>query len=208
MFSNDAKIEEKDTDLLTLHPVVFLFPELRDKEFSKLTDSIAAMGQIDPVWITSDNQIFDGRHRWQAQKKLGNKVLCRTLKDTDTELLTTIIDRVIAQNLGRRHMTKSQRAIVAAAMEEKRIKAEVGQTQGELDLCGGAAFSWTTFDELLETFDVTKAAYRDARQLLKHGEPETIKAVESGRINMLEAMNTVRQRIKLTREAEMECLDK
>ena len=118
MFDDSIPIEHIDPDVLTLHPVVYLFPQLSEDRFESLVNNIRANGQIDPVWITSNGEIFDGRHRWRAAKLLGKKVLCRRLKDSGAEILTNMIDRVIAQHIERRHLTRSQRSLALARLRK------------------------------------------------------------------------------------------
>ena len=207
LFSNDAIMEVLDPDTLTLHPVVLLFPELNARDFEALVNSIRAHGQIDPVWITNENEIIDGRHRWRAQKKLGSQVQCRRLKNYHPELLTSIIDHCIAQNLTRRHLNKDQRAVIAADLEQKRIKAAAAQEMGELSLHGGDDFPWHTFDELLSTFRINKSQYERGNRLLRFGEPEIIEACANGTITLGEASLVSRKKVPFDRDSVLACLD-
>lgn len=206
LFSNDATLEVLDPDTLTLHPVVFLFPELNQTDFDALVNSVRAHGQIDPVWITSDNEIIDGRHRWKAQRKLGAQVQCRRLKNFAPELLTSVIDHCIAQNLNRRHMNKDQRSIVAAALEKKRIEAVAAQERGELSLDGGTGFSWSTFDELLATFRIKKSYYDNAAKVIEYGQPELADACANGTISLSTALYGARKTKPLTKGEVKHCL--
>jgi len=206
LFSNDAKLEVLDPAKLTLHPVVFLFPELNAMEFDALVNSVRAHGQIDPVWITNENEIIDGRHRWLAQKKLGAKVQCRRLKNYTPELLTSIIDHCIAQNINRRHMTKDQRSIVAVTMEKKRVEAVAAQEKGDLSLHGGTGFSWNTFDELLERFRIQKSKYNHAAQVVTYGQEEIIDACAKGIIPLHVALLTAGKTKAFTKEDAVSCL--
>lgn len=206
LFSNDATLEVLDPDTLTLHPVVFLFPELNQTDFDALVNSVRAHGQIDPVWITSDNEIIDGRHRWKAQKKLGRGVQCRRLKNFAPELLTSVIDHCIAQNLNRRHMNKDQRSIVAASLEKKRIEAVAAQERGELSLDGGTGFSWSSFDELLATFRIKKSYYDNAAKVIEYGQPELADACANGTISLSTALYGARKTKPLTKGEVKHCL--
>lgn len=206
LFSNNATLEILDPDSLTLHPVVFMFPELNPTDFDALVNSVRAHGQIDPVWITNDNQIIDGRHRWRAQKKLGQQVQCRRLKNFAPELLTSIIDHCIAQNINRRHMNKDQRAVVAASMEKKRIEAVSAQERGELSLDGGTGFSWSTFEELLQTFRIPKTHYERANRIVKWGDPKLVEACANGTISIAAADHAAKKSGSLGQNDVSACL--
>lgn len=198
VFSDNSPIEFISAEDLSLHPVALLFPELSGYEFKKLVNDIRAKGQIDAVWITSENEIFDGRHRWKAQKELGNKVMCRRLKNFKPELLSTIIEYAISQNLNRRQLSPSQRALIAATLEDKRVKAITQQESGNLSLDGGSGFAWKNEDELTKKFNVSKSRLNTGKRLVKHARQDVLDAVNDGRLPIDAAARTVSNRTVLT----------
>lgn len=91
-----------------IHPVADLFPMLPDDELADLAADIKVRGQLQPIVLDSDGRILDGRNRFQACK----------LAKVEPEFVTYDGDDpngyALAVNVARRHMTKSQQAIVVA----------------------------------------------------------------------------------------------
>ena len=92
---------------LPLHPLARLCPEMDREQFRELKESIQTRGQDDPI-VLAAGQVLDGRHRARACEELG--IQPKTITYTGDDLL----GYVIAKNVTRRHLTGSQRAIVAA----------------------------------------------------------------------------------------------
>ncbi len=81
------------------HPLAALFP--------MLSDDIATRGQEEPDWLL-DGQILDGRNREAACALLGIDAWTKEYEGNDP------LGFVLSLNLHRRHLTESQRAMVAA----------------------------------------------------------------------------------------------
>lgn len=84
---------------------------MSDAEFSELKASIAARGVREPV-VIRDGMILDGRHRWKACQELG--VDCPQVEWASSG---SVLDFVVDANLHRRHLSTSQRAMVAVGLE-------------------------------------------------------------------------------------------
>lgn len=97
--------------LYPLHPAAEIFPVMDKAGFAALVADIAAHGQREPILIL-DGQVIDGRHRLRACEQLGIEPLVRDIcaKESDPFSL------VVSLNLHRRHLTESQRALVAARL--------------------------------------------------------------------------------------------
>jgi len=93
---------------LTVHPAALIFPEMTPDEYAGLRDDIAAHGQRDPI-ITWQGQILDGRHRFRACEDLDLDPVTLEYEGEISEIPAFVISR----NLHRRHLTASQRAMVA-----------------------------------------------------------------------------------------------
>jgi len=93
------------------HPASMLFPMMELTEIKKLADDIRDNGQLEPITLYH-GQILDGRNRYQACQLVGVEPRFR---EVDGEL-SSPVHYVISQNLHRRHLSVSQRAIVAAEM--------------------------------------------------------------------------------------------
>jgi len=94
---------------LQFHPVTEIFPPMEPAVFQALVDDIAVHGQQDPILVLK-GEIIDGRHRYQACQQLGREPLLREIQPNAGDPLAL----VISLNLHRRHLSESQRAMVAA----------------------------------------------------------------------------------------------
>ena len=89
------------------HPIADVFPMLQQDELKRLSDDIAARGLLEPV-VLLDNMILDGRNRYAACKLAGVAPNFVTFSGDDA------LGYVISKNLHRRHLSESQRAVVAS----------------------------------------------------------------------------------------------
>ena len=97
------------------HDVANLFPMMNDDEYAALVADIHQHGQREPIWLL-DNQIIDGRNRWQACRDLGIQPITRDYTGPDD--MATLIAFVVSLNLKRRHLNSGQRAVVALSIEK------------------------------------------------------------------------------------------
>ena len=91
----------------TSHPAAELFPMLAPDELEALADDIRKRGLLEPIVVDGNGRIIDGRNRWEACNLAG--VRARTVTYTGDDP----IDESLSRNLARRHLTPSQRAMVA-----------------------------------------------------------------------------------------------
>lgn len=91
----------------TTHPAADLFPLMDDADLRALADDIKRRGLLEPIVVTDDGRILDGRNRWQACNLAG--VTARTVTYSGDDPLGESLSR----NLKRRHLTESQRAMLA-----------------------------------------------------------------------------------------------
>lgn len=93
---------------LTVHPAAELFPMMSDDQMAALVEDIKTNGQDEPIEIDAAGNLIDGRNRAKACESLGLVPKRKIYHGTD------VWQHVISQNLHRRHLTESQRAMVAA----------------------------------------------------------------------------------------------
>jgi len=106
----------------TTHPAADLFPLMDDADLRALADDIKRRGLLEPIVITDDGRIIDGRNRWQACNLAGVKARTVTYAGDDP------IGESLSRNLKRRHLTESQRAMLATNVLPLR-EAEARQRQ-------------------------------------------------------------------------------
>ena len=127
-----------------------IVPEMNDEEFRGLVEDVRQHGILEPLLVTLDGQIIDGRHRWRAAQEIGLVVVpvrfCPPLSESD---LVALVVSLAAQ---RRHLTPSQRAaLVAMAVHAARIKEETtdGPAPDRKALAAAAGVSERTMQDAL-----------------------------------------------------------
>lgn len=149
------------------HALADLFPMLGDAELNELSEDISARGQENPVWIFQ-GQIIDGRNREEACHRAGMTPRYSEYKGDDP------LGFVLSLNLRRRHLTESQRAMVAA----KIVDWERGMNQAT----SGSANLPTR--EAARRLSISERAVVSAKRIREHGSLALIEAIDSGRIKV------------------------
>jgi N6-adenosine-specific RNA methylase IME4 len=138
---------------LEFHPLANIFPLIEGGEFDDLVSDIRTHGVREPVWIY-EGQIID----CPLREYLGEDPVAF----------------VISLNLKRRHLSESQRAMVAA----KLANWETGVNQHS---AGGANLPAHKAADML---NVSERSVKTARAVHDHGAPELVAAVESGKASV------------------------
>jgi len=151
---------------LQLHPYCALFPQASDSEIVAMADSILRNGLRE--WIVRHlGLIIDGRNRFLACT-LANVEPKFVDYDGDTSD-SSLLEFVLSKNAGRRHMSTSQRALIAAKMSAK------PNDENENTPIGGF-----TQGRAAEIMAVSLREVQRAAQLIREGTPELIAEVERG----------------------------
>jgi N6-adenosine-specific RNA methylase IME4 len=153
-----------DLHFLEFHPLARLFPEMDAEQFAALTEDIQANGLREPI-VLYQGSVLDGRHRYYASIAAGVEPRFETYDGDDP------LGYVISLNLKRRHLSESQRAMVAA----KLATLGLGANQHSEGLPIGRA------SELLNVGERSIARARDVQE---HGAPELVRAVEHGVVSV------------------------
>lgn len=153
------------TELLTAHPIASVFPPMSKEELGELTADLRANGLRFPI-ILHEGQILDGRNRYQGCRAVGIKPKFEDYLGTDP------VGFVVSANIHRRHLTESQRAMVAA----KLANLKHGQRADRVDRTIGRSISQPEAAAKLQV--CTRNVGRAARVLRK--DPEQARAVERG----------------------------
>ena len=174
--NTEEKSSEKVMDAskeYEIHPLCELVQPMSPEEFEVLKDSIAQNGILNPIVFHGDT-IVDGRSRYQALKDK-KKMIWTTLADhlgieedaIDDEVIRQF---VISQNIERRHLTPSQRAMV--------VEKLVAWKRGDVGL---------TIKAASEKASVSASTIKHAHKVAEHGTPTLNKAVEGGEIKVSDA---------------------
>jgi len=150
------------------HPAAELFPMMSDTDLAALTADIEAHGQREPI-VLHKGLILDGRHRYAACQKLG--VEPRTMEWAGRDDADEIEAYVNSLNLHRRHLTESQRAMIAARRANMRQGART-------DLQPSANLPEVSQEEAAKRYHVSERSVRDAAAVQRKAAPELAKAVD------------------------------
>jgi hypothetical protein len=146
------------------HPFADIFPMLGEDRLQELARDINSRGLLDHIML-HEGQILDGRCRYVACEIAGVEPQFQDYVGDDP------LSFVVSRNLHRRHLTESQRAVVAARLAD--LKPGANQHTPGLPI-GRAA-------DLLNVGTRTVAR---AREVLRRGVPELVKAVERGEVTV------------------------
>lgn len=154
------------------HEFANLFPMMSEAEIRTLAVDIKERGQQNPIWLF-EGKILDGRNRYEA---------CRINKETPVMEVYKGIDPlgfVISNNLHRRHLNESQRAMVAASI----ANLLNGKHAAPI---GSASVSQQKAADMLS---VGRSSVTRAKIVQKNGIPELVEAVRSGEVAVATAAN-------------------
>ncbi|MBA8799147.1 ParB-like chromosome segregation protein Spo0J [Agrobacterium sp. RC10-4-1] len=148
------------------HPLADLFPMMDDDAFLDFAQDIEKNGQREPI-IIYENKILDGRNRYKACQMLGFSPRFKEYNGNDA------LGFVISLNLKRRHLTESQRSMVASKLETMKH----GRPGKDANL-------HVSRDDAAKMLNVSPRSVATAKQVQKTGVPELVKAVEEGAVSV------------------------
>lgn len=108
--TDNHQVTMRDPADLRIHPILAAMPRMAEDstQFGALADDIGARGVIEPLKITADDQIVDGRHRFLAARRQ-QLPLVPTMLIEDEDILGT----VLATLIHRRHYSKGAIGYIA-----------------------------------------------------------------------------------------------
>ncbi len=172
---------EDDTGTIEVHPAAHLFPMLPDAALADLAADIAANGLREPI-VLWEGQVIDGRNRMTACQRAG-------VPPTFTTLLhcPDPVAYVLSANLHRRHLTESQRSVLAARVkpmqaEQARARMMAGVKTSDPSPNLGEGSDGRSAAEVAQMFNVGRGTVETAAKLLRQGVPELVTAVERGEV--------------------------
>jgi N6-adenosine-specific RNA methylase IME4 len=179
---------------IEVHPLADIFPPMSEAEFANLKDDIAEHGVREPVWL-HQGQLVDGRHRWRACAELAIECPRRDYQGDN------VLAFVVSLNLARRHLSESQRAMVAARL--------ANMPQGaRTDLASIDAMSQAQAAEML---NVSRPSVQRARDVIDHGATDLVAAVQAGVVSVSAAADVstlpVEQQTELVARGERGILE-
>ena len=164
---------------LELHAACGAWPEMTPLDLRDLASDIAAHGLRDPIMLTPDNLLLDGRNRALDCVMAGVEPRT-TIYEGDPWLFS------LSRNQHRRHMSQDQIAIVVAELVTMK---PLGANQHERGPIGLPSIA-----KAAENAGITETALKSAKVLYKHGTPEEVRAVKSGNAPLYKKADDVRKR--------------
>ena len=153
-------------DLLP-HPLAELFPMLAEREVRELADDIVTYGQREPI-VLLDGKVLDGRNRLAACRFAEVEPVFVDFAGDDP------LGFVLSLNLHRRHLSESQRAMVAAKI--------VDWDNGLNQTTAGSANLPTR--EAARRLSISERAVIAAKRIRDHGAAELVEAIQAGRVSV------------------------
>lgn len=151
------------------HPLADVFPDMSAEDYADLREDIRQHGLRQPV-VLFQGKILDGRHRYRACKEL----------DVDYQIERYIgnnpIEFVISLNLRRRHLSTSQRAMMAAKLATLK--------QGQKADAANAVSQ----DAAARMLKVSADSIQRGRKVIKDGVPALVESVIQGDISVTKAV--------------------
>lgn len=187
---------------MNVHPAADIFPPMANAEFGALKADIAANGVREPVRVWQ-RQIIDGRHRARACEELG--IDCPTLEWCGDE--ASIVPLVISLNLKRRHLSPSQLAFVALAIERvegalaKERMLATQNNRAAVEITPQQPDAGKSRDKAAAAVGVNARYVSDAKRI-QHETPLLARAVQSGDMTLTQAMRELKERHREHRRAE------
>ena len=161
---------------LEYHEFANLFPEMPDEDYNRLADSIAKHGQLEAI-VRHEGKILDGRHRYTICRASG--IPMKTIDFADIGYAGSPLDFVVDKNLNRRHLTTSQRSMLA----EKVATIQHGGDRKSVKIKTGNP-ALISQQDVARQFKVSEDSIQQARKVRTNGEPEVVKAVEAGKLSV------------------------
>ncbi len=155
------------------HPLANLFPLVEGAEFDDLVSDVARHGLNQSIDIFQ-GKILDGRNRYRAAEAAGIDIEARHLRYFRPELHGDPLDYVLSQNLRRRHLNESQRALLGAQI----ANLAPGRPAETAQNC---AVSQTA---AAERVNVSRRLVQSATTVRERAAPEIVRAVQRGRLSI------------------------
>jgi hypothetical protein len=154
-----------------LHPACALWPWDRDDSFQKLVEDIRLNGLHEPMWLTKDGQMLDGKMREKACEMTGVAPQFRTYEGDDP------VGFSISKNARRRHLPRHELAFV---VEELATLQHGSNQHRRVDGSKELSSQAMTIREVAQVSGLSEAAIKTARAIKTHGAPNVIAYARSG----------------------------
>ncbi len=171
---------------MQLHPLCAVFPRISGIELDQLKKDIKDNGLMAPI-ILHEGMILDGGNRYQACLDVGVAPRFEPFNGKDA------LAFVISANLHRRHLTESQRSMIASDI----AKLESGSNQHTKE---GGGIQPPSQTEAAVMLKVSRDSVKKARKVAKAAPEVIVEAVRDGSLSL----NAAEKLMKLPEEVQKE----
>jgi len=168
---------DDDVEPRPVSPIAELYSLMSADALMELADSIRGNGLREPIVLRADGSVLDGRNRLRACEIAGVEARFTEFMGSDQEALEFVVDT----NSTRRHLSESQRAIVAARLA---TFSHGGSRSGRV-----VGFTQRAAAEKL---GVGERTVRDGKLVLERGTAELADDVARGLIAVRAAAELIR----------------
>lgn len=162
------------------HPYAKVFPLLSTDQLEALAADIQANGLNHSIVLDKHNRILDGRNRNAACQLAGVAPKYTTFEGTDAAALKF----VISENIHRRHLDESQRAMIASEIANLPVGANQHTEEGA-QIC--APSDGVSVAEAAEALGVSPRSVTSARKVKSKGTEQLQAAVVEGAVSVSKA---------------------
>jgi hypothetical protein len=163
------------------HELALVFPPMSEPEFAAFKEDIREHGQHEPV-LLYEGKILDGLHRYRVCQDLGREPRVVRFEGNPRAAASLVLGR----NFHRRHLTTSQRALLAAEMCKLRPRGNAGTSP------------YLTAAQASTLMSVGEDLVKDAKHLLRHGDEELIRSVRDGVRSVSAAIQEKKEKAQFT----------
>lgn len=172
-----AAMETANLHGFEVHPVADLFPLIEGADFAALVKDIGDNGLMEDVTVDMEGRLIDGRNRVRACHEAGVEVRIREYDGAD------VTSFVVSLNMARRHLTDSQRAMIAAGIANLSRGNASGANQYQSGNLSSEIFPSTpTQTQVREQMQVSTGSMGRARRIINQGTPELAGLTKSGAV--------------------------
>jgi ParB-like chromosome segregation protein Spo0J len=156
------------------HPACAAFPDMPEKDLQDLAEDIKRNGLMEPVTLTPDGLLLDGKNRWAA---------CEM---AEAEPRTVVyagdpVTFVLSKNKHRRHLTKSQKTMALARLANLQHGSNRFARKKEECL----PETLLSVEQLAKlSGEVSRASINKGRTILRQAEPRIMKMVDDGLVSV------------------------
>jgi hypothetical protein len=145
------------------HELALVFPPMSEPEFAAFKEDIREQGQQESI-ILYEGKILDGLHRYRACRELGREPRVVRFEGNPRAAAQLVLGR----NFHRRHLTTSQRALIAAEMCKLRPRGNTGTSP------------YLTAAQASTLMGVGQDLVKDAKHLVRSGDQDLLRSVRDG----------------------------